>query len=107
MKNLTQDFSALWASWMYPIRHLVSLGYNMGVEMSRDPVHVELSLLILVYYNAFFVLISLKVFGESLDNSLQRKISSYRTNLPSFVEIRLKIGEISTITLVAMVKSFP
>ena len=50
---------------------------------------------------------SLKVFGESLDNSLQRKISFYRTNLPSFVEIRLKIGEISTITLVAMVKSFP
>ena len=82
--------------------------------MSRDPVHVELSLLILVYYNAFFcanttVIFddSLKVFGESLDNSLQRKISSYRTNLPSFVEIRLKIGEISTITLVAMVKSFP
>ena len=73
---------------------------------------MELSLPILVYYNAFFVLIpqfddSLKVFGESLDNSLQRKISSYRTNLPSFVEIRLKIGEISTITLVAMVKSFP
>ena len=50
---------------------------------------------------------SLKVFGESLDNSLQRKISSYKTNLPSFVEIRLKIGEISTINLVAMVKSFP